>query len=147
MITETEPKGFKASFGSTGIYIIHDGKALFLKRKEQDDGFQGTWGTPGGKIDEEAGETPEDNIIREVMEETGINIERRRLVYALKSYVTYPKYRFTYHIFTYSIGKKPRVVLSDEHSEFLWIRPDEALKLRLILDEDWCIKKAFGIKQ
>ena len=54
-------------FVATG-YLVRDGKTLLLKHKKL-----GMWLPPGGHIDE--GETPDDAVMREVLEETGLEAE------------------------------------------------------------------------
>lgn len=53
-----------------GVVVIVDGKVLLIKRRNVHGA--GTWSTPGGHID--FGETPEDCAVREVKEETGVDI-------------------------------------------------------------------------
>jgi mutator protein MutT len=60
----------KPPFASVAI-IEHEDKLLLVERRDAVHGL--TYETPGGKI--EPGETPEDCVIREVFEETGLNIE------------------------------------------------------------------------
>ena len=84
MISEKRSKDFVSKFEATGCYILFDDKILVLKRSETDDGYQETWGTPGGKI---VNETPKENIIREVKEETGIILNRKKLKHIAKTFV------------------------------------------------------------
>jgi 8-oxo-dGTP diphosphatase len=59
-----------ARIDATICHIIHDGRLLL---KKANSGISvGKWNGPGGKI--ERGETPETNVAREVMEETGLRI-------------------------------------------------------------------------
>jgi 8-oxo-dGTP diphosphatase len=54
-----------------GAVIVQDGKVLIVKRKY--DPLAGQWSLPGGGV--ELGETLEDSIVREMLEETGLDIE------------------------------------------------------------------------
>ena len=54
-----------------GAVIVAEGKVLIVKRKY--DPLAGQWSLPGGGV--ELGETLEDSIRREMLEETGLEIE------------------------------------------------------------------------
>ena len=54
-----------------GAVIVQDGQVLIVKRKY--DPLAGQWSLPGGGV--ELGETLEDSIVREMLEETGLEIE------------------------------------------------------------------------
>jgi mutator protein MutT len=54
-----------------GAVIVDGGKVLIVKRKY--DPLAGQWSLPGGGV--ELGETLEDSIVREMLEETGLDIE------------------------------------------------------------------------
>lgn len=54
-------------------YIINKDGQILLQKKRRGFG-RGKWNGPGGKI--ELGETPEESVIREVEEETGLKIKR-----------------------------------------------------------------------
>ena len=58
-------------FVGVGAVIVADGKVLIVKRKY--DPLAGQWSLPGGGV--ELGETLEDSIVREMLEETGLDIE------------------------------------------------------------------------
>jgi 8-oxo-dGTP diphosphatase len=53
-----------------GVIVEKNGQVLLLKRKNVHGA--GSWSTPGGHL--EYGESPEECAIREVKEETGVNI-------------------------------------------------------------------------
>ena len=59
----------------TGIFIENE-KILLVKQKVSD---KRNWSLPGGKL--EQGETIEQGIIREMREETGLDVEIIRLLY------------------------------------------------------------------
>lgn len=59
--------------------VVSDGKILLVKRDEPEvKGAHMKWEIPGGKVD--FGETPEQAIVREIKEETGVNIIVKRLL-------------------------------------------------------------------
>ncbi|WP_279472981.1 NUDIX hydrolase [Actinomadura darangshiensis] len=59
----------------TGV-VVEDGRVLLL---DQDTGGGRSWSLPGGKV--EAGETLTDALVREMREETGVEVEVGRLLY------------------------------------------------------------------
>jgi mutator protein MutT len=54
-----------------GAVIVDDGRVLLVKRKYEP--LAGRWSLPGGGV--EVGETLEQSIVREMLEETGLEIE------------------------------------------------------------------------
>ncbi|MFB9324642.1 NUDIX domain-containing protein [Paenibacillus aurantiacus] len=71
----------------TGGAIIRDGQGRILLQQRSD---YGDWGLPGGGMD--PGETIQETMIREVIEETGLTVERCEL-YAV---YTGPRMQYTY---------------------------------------------------
>jgi len=61
--------------------IIHDGKVLLVVRGKPPN--MGKWGIPGGVV--ELGETTEQAVCREVLEETNIVVKPKRLITILDS--------------------------------------------------------------
>lgn len=63
---------------ATLCYVRSDGKTLMMHRtKKANDIHEGKWNGLGGKM--EAGETPEECVIREVEEESGLKIREPEL--------------------------------------------------------------------
>ncbi|MDE1169924.1 MAG: NUDIX domain-containing protein [Verrucomicrobium sp.] len=91
------------------------------------------WGIPGGKI--QGGETAEAAVIREVREETGLELEKVRFA-RIHDCINPPEFYHPAHfiLLTYTArvaGEDPSVRLNEEADCFRWIRPDEALGLPL----------------
>ena len=59
-----------------GAVIVYEGKILLEKRKNAPG--KGKWSVPGGLV--ELGESIEQAVIREVKEETGLEVEEPRLI-------------------------------------------------------------------
>ncbi|MEV7613273.1 NUDIX domain-containing protein [Streptomyces sp. NPDC089799] len=66
------------SVSVAGIVVRDDGRVLVIRRADN-----GTWEPPGGVL--ELHERPEDGVIREVLEETGINVSVERLTGVYKN--------------------------------------------------------------
>ena len=72
---------------ATLVYVKHKGRTLMLHRvKKEQDYHEGKWNGLGGKL--EPGETPEECAIREVKEESGLDIENPHL----KGIITFPMF-------------------------------------------------------
>lgn len=139
MVFKTKPPDFNPEFEVVSCFLEYDGKILLLHRQDhKPEG--GTWAGPAGKVD--AGETLLQAIVRELREETGYVVtEENRLLHFAKVYVRFPTFDFVYHIFHLLVEAEPKIVLNPkEHKAFCWVSPQEALRMNLILDEDYCIK-------
>ncbi len=138
MIYETTPKRFNLRLEVVSCFVEHDREILLLHR--QDHKNEGnTWGVPAGK--RESNETLLEGIVREIKQETGFIIQNNMCSYYGKVFVRYPHYDFTYHMFHTKLNKKEKVVLNpNEHKDFKWALPKDALGMPLIRDLDSCIK-------
>lgn len=139
MIFEEKPSDFNPWYHTVSIFLsAPGGEVLFLKRgKNKSEG--GKFGTPGGK--REKNETSIQTIIRELKEETGIDIAEKDLKPFKLVFVKYPDHDFLFEMFESSLSFIPDVKINpQEHSEFTWITLDEALNnLPLVKDMNTCI--------
>ena len=97
-----------------GIVVYHR-RVLLLKRARPSTDGLGYWELPGGGL--EYGETPNQALIRELNEETGLQID------VVKPAYTFTKIRSDYQtvgIGYLSITHSDKIVLSDEHTDYLW---------------------------
>ncbi|NEQ40965.1 MAG: 8-oxo-dGTP diphosphatase MutT [Okeania sp. SIO3I5] len=103
-----------------GVAVIWNeaGKILIDKRKPGGS-FGGLWEFPGGK--KEVGETIEDCIKREVLEELGIEVAVEEHLITIDH--NYPEIRVTLHVYhcRYLCG----IVKAIECDEFRWVTLDE----------------------
>ena len=143
MIFLTKPKDFNPKFDIVSCFCEANGKILLLHRnKSRPQGL--TWGVPAGKVEDS--EDIATAIKREIFEETGIKINEKNLKYFGKVFVRYPEYDFVYHIFHIKFPREPKVTInSNEHIDFKWVTPEEALKLPLIRDLEKCIELVYKI--
>lgn len=139
MIYEKEPSSFNLNNQVSGCFIEANGDFLLLKR-QSDKSYADKWALPGGKID--GIETPHEAMVREGLEETGIDISNS-VKFFKTMYERYQTLDFVYHIFRATLDRKPKVTLSSEHTEYKWVTSSQALQMDLIEDLDICINMAY----
>jgi len=146
MLFIEKPEHFNPIFEVVSLFCEFNGKILLLLRREgKSEG--GKWGVPAGKR-EESDKSLLDATIRELNEETGIELKSKNVNYFLKTFVRFPDYDFIYHIFHTKLDKFPEVeVRADEHQDFLWVTPKGALRMNLVKDLDWCIRVFYNKKK
>ena len=140
MIHEKEPKNFNPVYEVVACFLERDKKILLLHR--QDNKSEGNkWGLPAGKVDD--GEDIFEAIVREIKEETGLNISKENISHFKKIYVRYPEYDFIYHMFHTNLedlDKTPKVIINlKEHKDFRWAEIERASEIPLVLDLLECI--------
>lgn len=99
------------------VVVIHNNKALILRRGTTAPWMPGHWNLPGGCI--ESGETPEQAAIRECFEETGIEIRDMGTEYTIVD----PE--FVLHVHIVDFGTEPKVTLCWENDQYCWISAQE----------------------
>ncbi len=97
--------------------IVHEGKILATQRGYGD--FKDGWEFPGGKVD--AGETPEQAIVREIQEELRVTITPEKLITTVE--YDYPNFHLTMHCFVSRIASGTIELV--EHEAMKWLAKDE----------------------
>ena len=93
--------------------IEHEGTVLATQRGYGE--FEGSWEFPGGKV--EAGETPEEAIVREIQEELSATIEVDRFVTTVD--YDYDTFHLTMHCYLAHVAQGHLQLL--EHSAAKWV--------------------------
>jgi mutator protein MutT len=102
------------------LLLDENGKSLLLRRSYSSRHFAGMWEWPGGKCD--PGETIDKALMREVEEETGLQIEVTDFIGADDFVMS--------EIHVVSLYMKAEIVegvvtLSGEHDDFSWVFPED----------------------
>ncbi len=103
--------------------ISKDGSVLMVRRSGTKAFNPGIWEVPGGKL--EFGETPEEALIREIQEETSLDVTNFKLRYAAPYYLNEDN-EFVVLCYTCEPSDiSSEVVLSEEHSDYMWASYDQ----------------------
>ena len=99
------------------MVIYNDkGELLLLKRTVDEEVAPNQWGLAGGKVED--GETTEEAAIREANEESGLTFSD---VKRLKEFTNDGSVSHYYS----GLSNSEEVVLSEEHSEYAWVKPEQ----------------------
>ena len=80
-------------FLGVGAVIVHDKRVLLVRRANPP--LQGEWSIPGGLV--ETGETAQEAVVREVREETCLNIQPTQLIEVFERILKDEHSRVQYH--------------------------------------------------
>ena len=107
-------------------YIEHNDRYLMLHRtKKKDDLNAGKWLGVGGKL--EPGETPEEALVREVKEETGLTLTS----YTRRGLVTFVSGEYTEYLFLFTADKFKGSLIECEEGLLKWVEKCDILSLPL----------------
>ena len=127
---------------STGVAISRNNKILLVRRAAADY-LGGQYELPGGGVDE--GENISDAAIREVKEETGLNVTSVLAVFDGFDYKTDRKPYVRQINFLVEVEAGDIVLNPDEHDEFQWADSDTDLNSLMSFNMQTCVAEAFRI--
>ena len=113
---------------ATLCYIKKENQTLMLYRnKKENDYHEGKWNGLGGKF--EQGESPEQCMRREILEESGLTVESA----TLKGFITFPMFDGSddWYVFVYTIESFTGELIDSPEGELHWIDNDKLLDLNL----------------
>lgn len=120
----------KQAFVGVGVVIVCNGRILLEKRKNEPG--KDKWSIPGGLV--ELGERVEQTVIREVKEETGLEVEKPEHIDVVSNLEMDEKGRIKYHfvIIDYFVKLKGgKLKASSDAAELRWVEFDEVEKYDL----------------
>ena len=96
------------------------------RNKKVNDIHEGKWNGLGGKF--EVGETPEECVAREVLEESGLSIQHPKLCGLLM----FPKFKGNdWYVFVFTANEFSGELIDSPEGRLEWIRDDQVLSLNL----------------
>jgi len=113
---------------ATLVYLRKNGKTLMVYRnKKANDVHQGKWNGLGGKF--EAGETPEECAIREVLEESGLMVKDLKL----KGFLSFPEFANNedWYAFLFCANDYEGEIIDSPEGHLEWIDNEQILSLPL----------------
>jgi 8-oxo-dGTP pyrophosphatase MutT (NUDIX family) len=110
---KTPPSNFSPQAEIAAVLPFIAEKILLLQRSLKHSQAN-LWCAPGGKIEKD--ETPDLTAIRELKEETSIEINAHHLIFLGKFYVQYPNGDFIFHLFKLLL-EPSNVAIKINHSE------------------------------
>ncbi len=120
--------------------ILKKGKVLVLKRATHDEfAERGSWTLPGGRV--EVSEAPDDAVVREVKEETGLDVEILKPI-KVWSGTKGAVWRIGIDYLCRLVGGD--VKLSAEHDDYAWVSPSDLDRMKV---DAWVKETAFLAKQ
>ncbi len=112
---------------ATLCYVKRDGHTLMVHRvKKANDIHEGKWNGLGGKF--ETGETPEECVIREIFEESGLSIQNPKLCGLLM----FPQSKGNdWYVFVYTASDFTGELIDSPEGKLEWIPDEKILDLNL----------------
>lgn len=117
-----------------GVVVNKKNEVLLLRRSENEKYNVGLYDLPGGYLDEN--ENIEDVLIREIKEETGLDVDGGAGLLCIKDFKQSNKIKGVRFVVRYLGDDFNSVKLDEEHDEFVWLSFDEAIK-KLNNDNDY----------
>lgn len=113
---------------ATLCYVIDKNKTLMIYRnKKKNDYHEGKWNGLGGKF--EQGESPEECVIREVKEESGLVIKNPKLC----GIITFPMFdgKKDWYVFMFTAHHFKGELIDSPEGKLEWISNEKLLELNL----------------
>lgn len=125
-------------------FLLHDGKALIIRRSEKEKYLPGFYELPGGKSD--FGEDPGESLKREYKEEVNLNVEVGK-PYRAFHYVSDEGKRHTIEIvFAVKLDDDPaNLKLGKDHDDHQWVELEKLDDFNITDEMKQSIKEGFDV--
>ena len=125
--------------------IIENEKVqILLIRRSHSNYGNGFWCLPGGKVD--AGETVEESLDREILEEIGIPCSSKEFLFYQDS-LPFEKGKMHCIVFYFLCSVSGTIRLNEESSEYAWVGEDRLDQYPVAFRNDEGIRRYWGMKE
>ncbi len=107
----------KCNVGEYGVIVNGEGRFLILRLPQNEEFGTGMWMLPGGRL--ESDDQPEEGLLREVKEETGLEVDIVAPVHTARWGIEDPP-KYTIFYLCRAVGETD-IRISDEHTEARWV--------------------------
>lgn len=101
--------------------VLHHQGKVYIQKRLADDVWPNLWEFPGGRVEE--GETPEEALVREYREETGLVIHGLKKIGTIRH--SFTRYRVTLHCYHCRLRGSTTGPILHAAQEYRWADPDE----------------------
>jgi len=84
-------------------------------------------------------------MLREVYEETWLELSSLAYIKLFQRYFKYKWENITLEMYYVKYARKPKIILSGEHSNYIWLSPNKSLEMNLVEDLDNIIKEIYSL--
>lgn len=119
--------------------------SVLLIKRAPDDHWPLHYEFPRGKCDKPVGEEPSPCAVREIKEETGLDVEIREHIGTYQYVADHGTRLTTCHVFKCELkNNKQEVKLSKEHSEYQWVSEMGMANLLILPDQKKFLEKVLS---
>ena len=118
--------------------IIEENGRIFIARRGPGKHLAGKWEFPGGKI--EPGETPEQSLERELVEELGIHVRVGELLCSVR----YQSPAVNLELLAFRVTARTGDPVLHEHQDCRWVLPGELLSYDLAESDRKIVERLYG---
>ena len=112
----------------SAIALVDVDNKVLISQRPRNKFMEGFWEFPGGKL--EAGELPNDCIIREVKEELGVDIGNS--CFSPLTFTTFDYEEFSVIIFLYLCREWEGFIKPKENQNLKWVRPNKLFGVNML---------------
>jgi 8-oxo-dGTP diphosphatase len=118
--------------------IMEENGRIFIARRGPGRHLSGKWEFPGGKI--EPGDTPEQSLKRELVEELGIEVRVGELLCSVR----FRGSSVDLELFAFRVTERSGDPVLHEHEESRWVPPSELLSYDLADSDRKIVERLYG---